>query len=323
MGANLACNNPCQDILFLNPVFTHNVWGGSRLREEFGYPVEGTDIGECWGISAHPNGEGTIRDGVYAGVKLSELWKTHPEMFGNAGGEYDRFPLLVKIIDARADLSIQVHPDDAYAGLHENGSLGKTECWYVLDCPKGASLVIGHNAKTREELGDMIHQGRWKEFIREIPVKKGDFIQIDPGTVHAIKGGLLILETQQNSDITYRVYDYDRLSDGRPRQLHVEQSIDVITVPAKPAEDSVISAANLPENRMNELYRCPYYRIAKLQVNDRFVFEPDAPFLLATVLSGDGIVNSQPVKRGDHFLVPNGVKRLTFKGKMELIISGL
>lgn len=321
MGKHFLSNNPCQDILFLNPVFTHNIWGGSRLREDFGYSVEGTDIGECWGISAHPNGEGTIRDGAYAGVKLSELWQTHPEMFGNV--KHDRFPLLVKIIDARDDLSIQVHPDDVYAGEHENGSLGKTECWYVLDCPAGASLVIGHNAKTREELADMIHQGRWGEFIREIPVKKGDFIQIDPGTVHAIKGGLLILETQQNSDITYRVYDYDRLSDGKPRQLHVEQSIDVITVPAKSVEDSVMSAAELPENRMKELYRCSYYRVSKLKVRGRFFFEPDAPFLLATVVSGDGIVNSRPVKKGDHFLVPNGVKKVEFTGEMELILSSL
>ncbi len=320
-GASLSCNNPCQDILFLNPVFTHNIWGGSRLREEFSYPVQGTDIGECWGISAHPNGEGTIRDGQYAGEKLSDLWKEHPEIFGNVGG--DRFPLLVKIIDAKDDLSIQVHPDDAYAKTHENGSFGKTECWYVLDCPENATLVVGHNAKTKNELADMIHGGRWSEFIREIPVKKGDFIQIDPGTVHAIKGGLLILETQQNSDITYRVYDYDRLSDGKPRQLHVEQSIDVITVPAKSAEDSVFSAAALSENRLHELYRCDYYRVRKLNLNGTLCLDMDAPFLLATVLSGNGILNSQPLKKGDHLLIPNGVKKLELCGKMELILSNV
>ena len=114
----------------------------------------------------------------------------------------DRFPLLVKIIDAKDDLSIQVHPDDAYAKAHENGSLGKTECWFILDCKENATLVVGHNAKTKEELEQMIHEGRWKEFIREIPIKPGDFIQIDPGTVHAIKGGTLLLETQQSSDIS-------------------------------------------------------------------------------------------------------------------------
>ncbi|MCM1187708.1 MAG: mannose-6-phosphate isomerase, class I [bacterium] len=306
-------------ILFLNPVFTHNIWGGSRLREEFSYSVEGEDIGECWGISAHPNGEGTVRGGEYAGEKLSTLWREHPELFGNL--KYDRFPLLVKIIDAKEDLSIQVHPDDAYAGLHENGSLGKTECWYVLDCPEGASLVIGHNARTKKELSDMIREGRWNEFIREIPVKKGDFIQIDPGTVHAIKGGLLILETQQNSDITYRVYDYDRLSNGKPRQLHVDQSIDVITVPAKSAEDSVKSAAELPENRVNELYLCNYYRVAKVSLNGEMRFEADAPFFLATVVSGEGQVNGQAVKKGDHFLIANGTPEVSLSGRMELILS--
>lgn len=134
----------------------------------------------------------------------------HPEVFGNV--DSDRFPLLIKIIDAKDDLSIQVHPDDDYAKVHENGSLGKTECWYILDCKENATIVIGHNAWTKRGIKPMIHEGKWSEFIREIPIKKGDFLQIDPGTVHAIKGGTLILETQQNSDITYRVYDYGRLS---------------------------------------------------------------------------------------------------------------
>ena len=184
-----------KDIIFLNPVCTHNIWGGTRLNREFGYPIEGDDIGECWGISAHPSGDGTVRNGAFQGMKLSELWEKHPELFGDAG--MDRFPLLVKIIDAKDDLSIQVHPDDAYAKVHENGSLGKTECWFILDCKENATLVAGHNAKTKEELEQMIHEGRWKEFIREIPIKPEDFIQIDPGTVHAIKGGTLLLETQQ------------------------------------------------------------------------------------------------------------------------------
>ena len=187
-GKALSMNQTTKEILFLNPVCTHNIWGGTKLREQFGYPIEGDDIGECWGISAHPNGDGTIRNGVYAGMKLSAVWEEHPEVFGNL--DYDRFPLLAKIIDARDDLSIQVHPEDAYAKEHENGSFGKTECWYIMDAPENATLVIGHNAKTREELSDMIRGGRWNDFIREIPVKKGDFIQIDPGTVHAIKGGI-------------------------------------------------------------------------------------------------------------------------------------
>lgn len=110
-----------------------------------------------------------MRNGAFQGMKLSELWEKHPELFGNTG--MDRFPLLVKIIDAKDDLSIQVHPDDAYAKVHENGSLGKTECWFILDCKENATLVVGHNAKTREELEQMIQEGKWKEFIREIPIK--------------------------------------------------------------------------------------------------------------------------------------------------------
>lgn len=308
-----------KEIILLNPVCTHNIWGGTRLREDFGYPIAGDDIGECWGISAHPNGDGTVRNGAFSGMKLSEVWEKHPEVFGNLS--YDRFPLLTKIIDARDDLSIQVHPDDAYAKVNENGSFGKTECWYIVDCPKDAALVIGHNAKTKEELADMIHEGRWKEFIREIPVKKGDFIQIDPGTVHAIKGGLLILETQQNSDITYRVYDYDRLSNGQPRELHVEKSIDVITVPAKSVEDSVKSALGLPENQFNELYSCRYYDIFKVDVNGTMEFEQNYPFLLMSVLEGEGSVNGEPVKKGDHFILPNAFGTAEIKGKMSLIAS--
>lgn len=312
-------NQTMNEIIFLNPVCTHNIWGGSKLREEFGYPVEGDDIGECWGISAHPNGDGTVRNGSFAGMKLSEVWEKHPEVFGNLS--YDRFPLLTKIIDARDDLSIQVHPDDAYAKVNENGSFGKTECWYIMDCGEDASLVIGHNARDKEELASMIHEGRWNDFIREIPVEKGDFIQIDPGTVHAIKGGLLILETQQNSDITYRVYDYDRLQNGQPRELHVEKSIDVITVPAKSVEDSVKSALGLPENELNELYSCNYYDIFKIDVNGKMSINQEYPFLLMSVLEGDGIVNGQPVKKGDHFILPCGFGEVELQGTMSIMAS--
>ena len=318
-GESLSMNQTTKDILFLNPVCTHNIWGGTRLREDFGYPVEGNDLGECWGISAHPNGDGTLRDCSYQGWKLSELWEKHPEIFGNV--ESDRFPLLIKIIDAKDDLSIQVHPNDAYAKEHENGSLGKMECWYILDCKENATIVIGHNAKTKEELRQMIEEGRWSEFIREVPIKKGDFLQIDPGTVHAIKGGTLILETQQNSDITYRVYDYDRLSNGKPRELHIEKSIDVITVPAKSVADSVKSAENLPVNQLNELYACQYYHVYKLEVLGNMSFEQDKPFFNMTVTEGDGIVNGQPVKKGDHFILPNGFGTVELQGKMQIIAS--
>ena len=318
-GKTLSINNPPTPIIYLNPVFKQMIWGGERLGKDWSYEIPGNDTGECWAVSAHPNGDCTVREGVYKGKTLSELWKEHPELFGNI--DSDRFPLLVKIIDAKEDLSIQVHPDDTYAKANENGSLGKTECWYVLDCDEDAGLVIGHNAESKEELDDMVHNGRWGELIREIPVKKGDFIQIDPGTVHAIKGGLMILETQQNSDITYRVYDYDRLTDGKPRELHINKSIDVITVPAKPVEESVIKVGDLAANQMNLLIRCDYYRVWKLDVTEPIELSQEYPFLIVSVIEGDGLINGQMIGKGDHFILPNGYGTAALQGNMQLILS--
>lgn len=308
-----------KEIFFLNPVFTHNIWGGTKLREEYGYNVEGNDIGECWGVAAHENGNCTVKNGEFAGQTLADLWDSHRELFGNIDGV--RFPLLIKIIDAKDDLSIQVHPDDTYAAEHENGSFGKMECWYILDCKEDSTLVIGHNAKTKEELCDMIEGKKWKEFIREIPVKKGDFIQIDPGTVHAIKGGITLLETQQNSDITYRVYDYDRLSNGKPRDLHVKQSIDVITVPAKPVEDSVISVKADKANELCELISCKYYTVYKFDVKGKAELHVDMPFLIMSVVEGSGTVDGTAIKKGDHFILPYGYDAPVFEGDMEIVAS--
>ncbi|MCI8287579.1 MAG: class I mannose-6-phosphate isomerase [Lachnospiraceae bacterium] len=308
-----------REILFLTPVCMHNIWGGSRLREEFGYPVEGNDVGECWGISAHPEGDGTVRSGIYEGKKLSEVWQSHPEFFGNL--PYDRYPLLTKIIDAQDDLSIQVHPDDTYAMEKENGSLGKTECWYIMDCPEGASLVIGHNARTPEALKTMVAEGKWKELIRELPIRKGDFIQIDPGTVHAIKAHTLILETQQNSAITYRLYDYGRLQNGKARELHIDKSLDVITVPAKEIEDCMKSTDNLPENTLNLMYACEKYNVFKLDVKEGMSFEQKYPFLAASVLEGAGEVDGKVIRKGDHFILSADYGSVEMTGDMSLILS--
>lgn len=308
-----------REILFLDPVFKETIWGGRRLKEEFDYPVSGENVGECWGIAAHPNGDVKVKGGTFAGKKLSEVWKDYPEVFGNV--KEDRFPLLTKIIDAQADLSIQVHPDDAYAREHENGSLGKTECWYVLDCPENASLIIGHNAKNREEMEAMVQNGEWNRFLREVPVKKGDFIQINPGTLHAIKGGFLILESQQNSDITYRVYDYDRLSDGKLRPLHIRQSMDVTTVPAETVENTIQSTVGLPENKMNRLYACKYYEVFKLEVKGDMELEQSYPFMLMSVVEGCGTVDGTDVKKGDHFILPYEFGKAVITGEMTIIAS--
>jgi beta-glucosidase len=306
--------------IFLEPYLTHNVWGGDRLIKDFGYKNIGKDIGECWGISGHVPGESVVKNTEFKGMKLSELYDKRRDLFGNV--KYKEFPLLVKIIDARKDLSIQVHPDNEYAGEHENGSYGKTECWYILDAPKDATLVIGHNASTRVELTEMVRGKRWNDLIREIPVKKGDFIQIDPGTVHAIKAGILLLETQQSCDITYRLYDYDRLYNGKLRELHINKALDVINVPGHSTDK--VCTDDMPENKMNKIYECEFYKIYKMIVNrESDLIENKHPFLNVSVVSGTGEIDGNKIKKGDHFILPYGYGDFKISGNLELIASSV
>ncbi len=307
-------------IIFLEPVFKQMIWGGSRLKTVFGYDIPGNDTGECWAISAHPNGDCLIKSGGYAGMTLSALWENHRELFGNAQGAV--FPLLTKIIDAKEDLSIQVHPDDAYAKQHENGSFGKTECWYVLDCDENATIIIGHHAQSKEELKNMIDKQKWKDLIREVPVRKGDFFQITPGCIHAIKGGTLILETQQNSDITYRLYDYDRLSNGKKRELHIEKSIDVIEVPYQEKKSSGAPLAT-PNHWFKELINCDHYIVWKGTVDGETVLTQDRLFMLVSVIEGSGYIGQEPIKMGDHFILPFGYGEQPVKGKFTVICSSV
>lgn len=308
-----------KEILFLEPVFKEMIWGGNRLKTDFGYEVPGDHTGECWAVSAHENGDCVIGNGKYKGRYLSQLWKEQRELFGNLEGE--KFPLLVKIIDAKEDLSIQVHPEDAYAREHENGSLGKTECWYILDCDEGNEIVLGHNAETQEELSRMIDEGRWEELIRTQPIKKGDFLQIEPGTVHAIKGGTLILETQQNSDITYRVYDYDRLSDGKPRPLHVQQSIDTIKAPYVASENQ-FETLHLEDAVQTNFISCPYYNVSRLEVKGRLTsLFGEAPFVNVSVIEGEGTVDGHPIKKGTHLILPYHYGACEWRGNFTMICA--
>jgi mannose-6-phosphate isomerase class I len=309
-----------EKVILLKPYFSHTIWGGKKLREVFGYDEPGDDIGECWGISAHPTGESVAASGEFKGKRLSELWNEHRELFGNAGG--DRFPLLVKLIDAEDDLSIQVHPDDEYACANEGGSLGKKECWYILDCPEDAELVIGHNAKTAEELKAMVSEGRWDELIRKVKIARGDIIQIDPGTVHSITAGVCLLETQQSSDITYRLYDYDRIRNGKKRELHLAKSFDVITVPAPSASGHMHRVSEQEDNSVSELMSCDRYTVSKVKVSGEFSFKCDAGFVNATVIEGSGRVFDLEVKKGSHMLITaEGAECIRMSGNMEIIIS--
>lgn len=307
------------EILFLKPIIKDYIWGGKRLGE-FGYELSSDKAGECWAISAHPNGDCEISGGSYNGKHLSELWKNHRELFGNIAGE--RFPILTKIIDAESDLSIQVHPDDNYASSHENGSAGKTECWYVLDAKDGVTIVIGHNAKSKSDAKQMVSEKRWKDLIREIPVKKGDFFLINPGTVHAIKGGTLILETQQNSDITYRLYDYGRLSNGKPRELHIEKSLDVITAPYEESTPPKDNSKTCNKN-ITQLTSCPFFSVWHAKFSGQNDIVQDLPFMAVSVLDGNGTVDGTEIKKGMHFILPHDYGTAHFSGNMELMISSI
>ncbi len=307
-----------KEIIFLEPVFKSMIWGGNKLATDFGYQIPSDHTGECWAISAHKNGDCQIKNGEFKGKTLSWLWNHNREVFGNSKGEV--FPLLIKIIDAKTDLSIQVHPDDDYAKEKENGALGKTECWYILDCDENARIVIGHNAKTKEELRQMIEEKRWNELIRLVPIKKGDFLQIDPGTVHAIKGGTVILETQQNSDITYRLYDYDRLENGKPRELHIEKSIDVITCPHVDKEVSG-KGAKEANFELEELIQSKYYTVSKLNLHGEQEFNQEYEFLNVSVIEGSGTIDGTQIKKGDHFILPSEYGSFCMSGNMVLIVS--
>lgn len=306
------------ELIFLKPVFHNKIWGGRMLEEQFDYKLPEGPIGECWAISAHPAGDCHIEGGSYDGMYLSELFCDHRELFGAVCG--DQFPLLVKILAADDDLSIQVHPDNAYAFKHEAGSLGKSECWYVLYAKPGATILIGQHAQTPEEFAQKVAQGKWDELLNIIPVKAGDFFQIRPGCVHAVRGGTVVLETQQSSDITYRVYDYDRRQpDGSLRKLHMKQSLDCIDftmeaptkAPALPAEKGGVT----------RLVSCDVYTVDRVRVNGALSMDRPGPFLCVSVIAGEGCINGHDVKKGQHCIVPATTKTLALSGHMELICS--
>ncbi len=305
-------------ILRLKPIFQEKIWGGDRLHTVFNYDIPSNSTGECWAISGHPGGDCAVENPEFAGETLGSLWKSRPELFGHLPGSI--FPLLIKIIDAREDLSIQVHPDDDYASVHENGALGKTECWYVLDCDPGATIVIGHHAQSKEEMAQMVAENRWNALLRQIPIHKGDFFQIEPGCLHAIKGGTLILETQQSSDVTYRFYDYGRLQNGKPRQLHIAQSLDVTKAPfvdSTPARQIF----RQDDAEVTRLVSCKYYTVYHVALNGTAGFDWDVPFVNVSILNGSGTLDGQPVRKGDHLLLTANYGHMTCSGDLEIIFS--
>ena len=307
--------------LFLKSQMHEKIWGGTKLHDVFGYEIPSKTTGEYWAISAHPIGVSTIANGRYKGYGLDQLYREEKALFGNPKSEV--FPLLTKILDANDWLSVQVHPDDTYALEHE-GEHGKTECWYVIAADEGAEIIYGHNAKSKEELAQMITAGDWEHLLTKIPVKAGDFFYVPSGTMHAIGKGILILETQQSSDTTYRVYDFDRKdASGKTRDLHLKQSIDVLTIgkPANSTPARVISG-NLD---LTTLVSNAFFTVYKWQISGQVDFKRTAPYLLLSVLEGQGQLviegTSYPIKKGNHFILPNDVNSWELTGELTLIVS--
>ena len=308
-------------LLFLEPNFQHRIWGGRALEEKFGYNIPAGNIGECWGISAHPNGESRIKNGKYTGKKLSELWREAPEIFGKQQSEV--FPLLVKILDANDDLSVQVHPDDDYAKKHENGELGKTECWYVIDCDENAEIIFGHHANSKKEAIEMIEKGEWERFLKRQPVKKGDFFYVMSGTIHALCKGTIILEVQQSSDTTYRLYDYNRLDDkGNLRDLHIEKSLDVMAIPHVDVDTNPLIVVENETLSVVELISNEFFTVSKYMVSGVAQSQfKKSTYALISMIAGSGLIAGQPVKKGDHVIVPNGVREVKLDGEFEMIVA--
>lgn len=311
-----------QEPLFLKPVFQEKIWGGSRLRTVFGFDIPNDKIGEDWAISAHPHGVSVVENGPFKGWKLDDLWKEHKELFGHP--KEPVFPLLIKILDAEDDLSVQVHPDDAYGMAHE-GELGKTECWYIIDAEPGAEIIYGHHAKTREELAEMIQDSRWDDLLKRVPVKKGDFFYVPSGTIHAIGKGIMILETQQSSDTTYRVYDYDRKDDqGNTRELHIQQSVDVTTVPAK-APELQIKEIRQGNSSIVTYVETEFFNVYEWDIKGITSFKKQAPYTLMTVIDGAGELvignRTYSLEKGTSAILPSDITEWKVQGELSIIAS--
>ena len=308
-------------ILKMIPVLQDKIWGGTRLRDEYGYDLPSETTGEAWVISAHPNGDCQIANGEYAGMTLSQLYQKHRELFGNIKSE--QFPLLVKIIDASEDLSVQVHPDDEYAKKYEN-SLGKTESWYVLGTKGKTEMVMGHDARTKEEFISAVENDDYDHLLNVININKGDFFYIPSGTLHAICSGSLIYEAQQSSDITYRVYDYHRKDkEGNERELHIRQSIDVTKVPADLEQNKLFMNSKLDNGNVTQYLKCKFLSVYKYRIGGECTIQHDQPFSLLTVIEGEGSLNGEFVSKGDNFVICNDIETVYFDGTMDIMVTTL
>ncbi len=303
--------------LKLQPVFKEMLWGGNRLKNAFNYNIPSNQTGEAWVISAHPEGSSTILNKQYQGMTLDLYYQNFREQFGP--GNNKTFPLMIKIIDASKDLSIQVHPDDEY-GLKHNDSLGKYESWYILDTEKDTKLEIGHHAKTVEEFERMLKNKQYDQLFRYISIKKGDCFNVVPGTVHALCAGTLVYEVQQNSNVTYRIYDYDRVDkNGNLRELHIEDSLNVIIAPSQPLNNNLSNQDQA--SAITKLIDNKYFTLHQMIITEKTQIELDGVFITCTIIEGDGMINGEYVKKGDNFIVLPKEKKLEIDGDFTALMA--
>ena len=256
----------------LSPAAKDYIWGGTRLREEYNKHIDVTPLAETWECSTHPDGPSRVASGVFAGEKLVDVLRAHPEFIGTHpktdgdGG----LPVLIKFIDAARDLSVQVHPSDEYARTHEHGQLGKTEMWYVLEAAPGASLVYGFRQNlTRALLAASLEDDTVEQYLQKVEIHRGDVFLIESGTVHAIGAGAMIVEIQESSNLTYRMYDYHRLGkDGKPRELHIAKAMDVVDLRRKPLPEQLQREREEHDGYSVELLeQCKYFRTERLRLD--------------------------------------------------------
>lgn len=303
----------------LNPAFKDYLWGGTKLETQFGKKSGLEKTAESWELSAHKDGQSVISDGPFAGLSLNEyIDKNGKDCIGKNALAFDFFPILIKFIDAADNLSVQVHPDDEYA-LKNEGEYGKTEVWYVLSCEEGSCLYYGFNRTvTKAELEERIANNTLLEVLNKVPVKKGDVFFIEAGTVHAIGKGMVICEIQQNSNTTYRVYDYDRRDkNGNTRELHIEKAVAVARL--TPSENYVSEDKNI-------IAKCKYFTAEKLTVTDCENLNVTSDcFKSVIVTNGEGTLTLGEkiieFKAGESIFIPAQNAVAEINGNCELIIS--
>lgn len=307
----------------LEPVFKDYIWGGNRLKNDFNKKTDLDIVAESWELCCHKNGTNKI---CGKSEKLDDLIKNNKEILGSNCDKFEDFPVLIKLIDAKDNLSIQVHPDNDFAMKYEN-SVGKTEMWYVVDCEEGAYLYYGFNKEiSKEEFENRIKENTLLEVLNKVPIKKGNVFFITAGTVHAICKGTLIAEIQQNSDITYRVYDYGRVGkDGRPRELHIDKAISVAKLKMPDTYSvKVISEDDGAKNTL--LCKCDFFETHKIDVFSEFKVNVDEmSFYSVLCLEGSANITSDisnlDIHKGDSVFIPAGEGECVIRGNCEVVLT--